>query len=674
MVWRLRNELADVSGMGLFRRRAALVGVIASILLVFVGLLATVALTTNDSKGAEAGVTTLPPDAPRRDLPKVLDGTVFDSARVGDHIVVTGDFTTVRRSDNSVASTGGVFAYHIDTGELLETLLPTIGRASGRASVLAVEPAGPDSVFLGGKFGTVNGVTQRRITKMTVSTGEIDTGFVADIDGPVRDIVLGNGRLFVGGEFETINGEDRGRLAELDPNTGTVQPDFDHPITGSTRVAGTPFGPKHLAVTADNLLVVAHRARFVGTEERRGIAVIDLADNNILPWRTMLWGTGESAIHTVDAEVSPDGSYIVVVGDGGDDPRLGRDAAIAFPLTDVSNSQVTPLWTARNFDSTYAVGISEDAVFIGGHFCWVESDVAPDPWPGDGDFTNNNSCFGVTPASRFAPAVVNRDQMAALDPATGHALNWDPGSDGLEGVQSIEVIDRGLLVGHDGTFFGRDGQDRRAWNVGRHGFFDVTQPGGQTSLLFIDQPVLGTCNGLEPTITGTTRNDELEGTDGRDVILAGPGADVVFGFGGDDVICGGTGNDVIRGGDGDDLLFGNEAADTLFGEAGDDDLRGGYWKDHLLGGIGNDTLRGGRGTDRLQGGPGDDTVLGGDGMDTVEGNAGQDTTNGQQGRDQVAGGPGSDLVLGGQGRDRCSGAGLGAADHAGDRVQGCERR
>lgn len=660
--------------MGLFRRRAAVVGLVASILVVFVGLLATVALTTNDSEGAEAGVTSLPPDAPRRDLPKVLDGTVLDSARVGDHVVVTGDFTTVRRPDGSVASAGGVFAYHIDTGELLETLLPTIERTSGPSSVLAVEAAGPDSFYLGGKFVSVNGQSQRSLTKMTLSTGEVDTGFVTNIAGPVRDIVLGNGRLFIGGEFEYVNGETRGRLAELDPDTGLVKPDFDLPITGSTRVTGTPFGPKHLAITHNNLLVVAHRGRFIGTEERRGIAVIDLADNSVLPWRTLLWGNGDEPIHTVDAEVSPDGSYIVVVGDGGDEPALGRDAAVAFSLTDIADQHVTPMWTARNFDSTYAVGISNDAVFIGGHFCWVESEVSPDPWPGDGEFSNNNSCFGVTPASRFAPAVVNRDQMAALDPATGHALNWDPGSDGFEGVRSIEVIDRGLLVGHDGTFFGRDGEKRRSWNVGRHGFFDLTQPGRPTSLLFIDQPVVGTCNGLVPTITGTTRNDRLEGTDDRDVILAGPGADHIFGFDGDDVICGGFGNDVIRGGNGNDLLFGNESADTLFGDAGDDDLRGGYWKDHLLGGAGDDTLRGGRGTDRLQGGSGNDTVLGGDGMDTIEGNSGLDTVNGQQGRDQVSGGPGKDLVIGGAGRDRCSGGAIGASNNPGDRVLGCERR
>ena len=78
-------------------------------------------------------------------------------------------------------------------------------------------------------------------------------------------------------------------------------------------------------------------------------------------------------------------------------------------------------------------------------------------------------------------------------------------------IQSIEVIGRGLLVGHDGTFFGRDGADRRAWNVGRHGFFDISVPNGKTNALFIDQPVVGTCHGLVPTLTGTSQDDILIG-------------------------------------------------------------------------------------------------------------------------------------------------------------------
>jgi Ca2+-binding RTX toxin-like protein len=352
-------------------------------------------------------------------------------------------------------------------------------------------------------------------------------------------------------------------------------------------------------------------------------------------------------------------------------PTTSSSSSIDHDLLALRSDQ-EPLWIARNFDSTYAVGISDAAVFIGGHFCWVESELAPDPYPGDGEFTNANSCFGATPAGRFAPEVVNRDQIAALDPATGHALPWDPGSDGLKDVQSIEVIGRGLLVGHDGTFFGRDGAARRAWNVGRHGFFDTSAPNGKMNALFIDQPVVGTCHGLVPTLTGTSQDDVLVGTDGDDVILAGPGRDTIDGASGNDVICGGRDNDTIRGGAGDDILYGNEGADLLIGGFGNDDLRGGYWKDTLLGGPGNDIMRGGRGSDVLKGGSGNDIGYGNDGMDQLNGGSGNDKMYGQQGRDQVEGSSGSDVVDGGIGRDRCAGALFGRTDNRGDTKRACE--
>ena len=45
------------------------------------------------------------------------------------------------------------------------------------------------------------------------------------------------------------------------------------------------------------------------------------------------------------------------------------------------------------------------------------------------------------------------------------------------------------------------------------------------------------CQGLEPTILGTSGNDELVGTPGRDVIHGLGGTDIIDGRGGDDVIC-----------------------------------------------------------------------------------------------------------------------------------------
>ncbi len=639
--------------MVFFGRRAALFALLGAAALLLVGVGSLVGFTSADEDVAEAAIIVdLPPEKPRRDLPKALDGTAFDAAQVGEWIVVGGDFLQVELQDGTVVDQAAVYAYNINTGEFNHAFRPTVTRFSSDAVVLAVEPAGDDThVYIGGKFGEVDGHVRQRIARLSLTDGSVDTEFVGLADGPVRDIVLHDDQLFVGGEFTTINDVARGRIAELDPATGTVDPNFSFDITGSTRNAGEPFGPKYLGVTADGTLVVAHRATTVDGQTRKGIALIDTVNDTLLGWQTDFWGV--NVVTTVDAEVSPDGSYVVVVGDGGDFPFMGRDAAMAFDITSRNDSGQEPIWIARNFDSTYAVGITDDAVFIGGHFCWVESELAPDPWPGDGEFSNSNSCHGLFPAARFAPAVVYRDQVAALDPATGKALVWDPGSDALEGVQSIEVIDRGLLIGHDGARFGRDGKDSRAWNVGRHVFLDRLDPYDVNTSLFIDAPVTGTCNGLEPTITGTTRNDVIEGTEGADVILAGPGSDTIRGLGGDDVICGGDGNDRIYGDDGDDLVFAGEGGDRIYGGAGHDELRGEGGRDIILGEKGDDVLVGGRGKDR------------------IAGRSGNDVIKGSVGADKLKGGPNDDKITGGGGPDVCEGNDEGLPNDAGDTFKSC---
>ena len=192
--------------------------------------------------------------------------------------------------------------------------------------------------------------------------------------------------------------------------------------------------------------------------------------------------------------------------------------------------------------------------------------------------------------------------------------------------------------------------------------------------------------------TGSTGNDDLQGSELMDIIFALAGDDVVNANGGDDRVNGGDGDDVINGGDGNDLLrgangndllrgqdgddtlIGGEGDDTLSGGDGDDILNGGNGLNDLKGGAGNDTLTGGRDSDVISGGSGDDTLLGldgddrlfgnagddvlsgGDGDDTAEGGTGNDTLNGGNGDDHLAGGAGDDLIRGGAGDDTLVGS------------------
>ncbi|MCP3856164.1 MAG: hypothetical protein GY698_15730 [Actinomycetia bacterium] len=425
-------------------------------LALFAGMLATG--TTNHSADAVAGDHgVVVPGTPRLDLPIVLDGVIWDSARVGNLIVIGGTFTQIELRDGTIVDQPYLAAYDINSGALDMSFRPAL---DGR--VEAIEPAAePGQVYVGGAFKKIDAQWRPRLAKLDTADGSFASAFYPDPDSYVKDIVLTGNRLIVAGEFTTIGGASRGKLASVDTTTGAAQTDF---VFDLSEALGTPNGPKYMGVTPDgNTLLVVHRSRYVNGVERRMAFQVDLSGTPTLAdWQTSEFDTFPPRV--IDAELSPDGTYFVIATNGADFPHQYRDVAAAWSMA--GGADQMPLWVTRNHDSTYAVGISDVAVYIGGHFCYTESTLAPDPWPGD--LLRDHSCHGDSSAGQWVPETIYREQIAALDPATGHAIeSWDPGSDAFNGIRSLEVIDRGLLVGHDGLRL--DG-----FPVGRHGFFDLS--------------------------------------------------------------------------------------------------------------------------------------------------------------------------------------------------------
>jgi hypothetical protein len=221
---------------------------------------------------------------------------------------------------------------------------------------------------------------------------------------------------------------------------------------------------------AGTRLVVMHRGDRVGGQTRWGAAVIDIAGAIpvVTQWRSHLWdrqpGRPLDFVGIQEGDISPDGRMFVLTNFLGNYPPL-HDSVIAFPVNGADGVQ--PLWVTQMFDSNYGVAISDAAVYVGGHFCWTESQQsvpAPLYWPGASG--NEYSCTDVS-GSVFQPQTTFRYHLAALDLPTGRALAWDPRSNNSnKGVEFLRAIDRGLLVGHDGTRLNNI-------NVGRYGFFDL---------------------------------------------------------------------------------------------------------------------------------------------------------------------------------------------------------
>lgn len=399
------------------------------------------------------------PEVPRTDTPRFIGGSVTDQTVVGDRVIVVGTFEQVRDNDGTLVEQGYYAAYDIDTGELDLDASPTFD-----LPVLAVEPDGQGGVIVGGQFIRVDGSFQLRIARLDAG-GELDRSFAARTSARVDALAVRGDRVYAGGPFVT---PARGLTAFV-LSDGSVDPNFDFPLAGPAGRGGE-LAVKALGVAGDDLVVV-HSGLLVAEQSRVGVAIIDVSSvtsPTLRPWRTDFFKDNTTdvggSLAITDGAVSPDGSYLVVVSAGGDRPLEGKDAAVRFPTT--GNGVVEPDWVSRHFDSLFGVGISDQAVFIGGHFLFQEAPGSANPFPGD-----PNTNFGAGPSGQgplvLGNDVVAREQIGALDPETGKSFNWNPGANAQIGVESIVVVERGLLVGQDGDRLG--GQD-----VGRHGFFDAT--------------------------------------------------------------------------------------------------------------------------------------------------------------------------------------------------------
>src|SRR5207302_1476165 len=82
----------------------------------------------------------------------------------------------------------------------------------------------PALASAGGTFASVNGTARANLAAFDTTTGALVPGFVANSDKTVRAIEpsADGSSLYVGGLFKKVNGLSRSRLAKLNATTGAV--------------------------------------------------------------------------------------------------------------------------------------------------------------------------------------------------------------------------------------------------------------------------------------------------------------------------------------------------------------------------------------------------------------------------------------------------------------------
>lgn len=460
--------------------------------------------STADAAGLNQGQVV--PEAPRRDLPVVLDGAVFAHAQIGDRIFVGGDFQQVALTDGTIIDQPYLFAYNINTGVVDPNFRPALNRL-----VRTLEPTqARDGLYVGGLFSAWDDSFPLRIAKLDAQ-GNLDTTFTPRASARVQSIVEVGDSVYFGGDFTDVSGQPATGLAKVDRITGAVDTTFLPAFTDS--VNGTQLVRRVKATPDGSTLFVLHYAGNIGGEVRQAVAKYDLVDGapSLSTW-SIPWVQQNLASNCWrnlrDMEISPDGTFLVVGGQGADNPP-NCDSVLRYETAGDGVQAFT--FSARMYSSVFSLAVSDVAIYVGGHFCAAPANpIAPGGI--SSDFTGTaNGCNVNDPLDLRNPSVrdpenaVFRSQMAALNPTTGQALPWDPGSNNLVAVYDLTLIDRGLLAGHDRDRF-------NSFGVGRSGLFDFGTGDDITAPeVVVSEPTPGTIIN-DPTQLAGTASDNLDVT------------------------------------------------------------------------------------------------------------------------------------------------------------------
>jgi hypothetical protein len=204
--------------------------------------------------------------------------------------------------------------------------------------------ANGSTLYAGGQFTTVDGVSHRRVVAINTSDHSLVSGFKGSAPGGVRDLAVHGNDLYVGGRITTnASGGIEGGVGALNATTGAKDSSFA--FTVNNDVLG-------LALTG-NRLIVSGRFTQVNGAARNELASIDLTTNTLQSWAPAKLCS--NCDQYWDVQTDGTNAYVATSGNAGG----------AFSLATGS-----PAWpTIRGTGDFQAVWLPGDGrVYYGGHF------------------------------------------------------------------------------------------------------------------------------------------------------------------------------------------------------------------------------------------------------------------------------------------------------------------
>ena len=350
-----------------------------------VGALAIVLLSPGIA-GATVKVTPDPTD-------KVTSsGGVYGMAHAGGRTFIGGLFTSVGGQDRA-----NVAAIKAD-GDVDEQFAPDV---NGKVLAVAASEDGK-TIFLGGMFTQVEGQPRANLAAVDAVTGQPLDDWTADTTGTYPDVAslaVSGDQLYVGGRFTGIDGTTtHKRLVAINTLTGDLNKAFK-PRPNK--------GVREVVVSPDGFTVYAGGAftKLAG-QDRLAAGSVWADTGAVTPFAPTANGG-----NAVTIALSPDGKRFF----------YSTENNMLFAYDPAASND--PVWQLKTSGNTQAIAVSDDEMWIGGHFSQI--------------VTNH----------------IDRPFIASLDPLDGSVTDWNPECyGGKQGVWALVLEGTHLHAG--GLFAG----------------------------------------------------------------------------------------------------------------------------------------------------------------------------------------------------------------------------
>jgi nitrite reductase/ring-hydroxylating ferredoxin subunit len=270
------------------------------------------------------------------------------------------------------------------------------------------------TVYTGGDFTNIGGQSRNSIAALDVTTGNA-MAWNPDVRNAlatpyVNALAFSGTIVYAGGNFDNIGGQSRNRIAALDATTGNA-------LAWNPNANGTILS---LAVSGAKVYAGGDFDT-IGGQVRYNIAALDLATGNALAFNPHANSTVYSLV-VIGATVYAGGRFTTINGQSRDN-IAAMDSSIGNLLA--LNPKITgPGMNIMGTPGIYSLAVSGTTLYVGGYF-------------------NSIGCQA-------------RNNIAAFDATTGHALAWNPNAN----QRIVALAVSGTTVYAGGYFDTIGGQSR----------------------------------------------------------------------------------------------------------------------------------------------------------------------------------------------------------------------